>query len=57
MDLTRTNLLCPKITRLVELIWLGQAMVDISRDVNSGVRPTEPQRQLNARSPQGQIIK
>lgn len=57
MDLTCMNLLFPKIVCLLEFIWLGQAVVGISRDVNSGNQTAELQRKLTARSTQGQIKK
>lgn len=57
MDLTCMNLLFPKIACLLEFIWLGQAVVGIRRDVNSGNQTAELQRKLTARSTQGQIQK
>lgn len=57
MDLTCMNILFTKIASLLEYILLEQAVVGISRDVNSGSQTAELQRKLTTRSTQGQIQK
>lgn len=51
------NILFTKIASLLEYILLEQAVVGISRDVNSGSQTAELQRKLTTRSTQGQIQK